>query len=82
MVPAMSNRSDIFVKSWVSANVHNVPGVKYAAPRVAELTAKLVGDASMAGITHDELMDTVGNLSDFLTNEFEQVQYRELGSKD
>jgi hypothetical protein len=82
MVSPMSHRSDIFIKSWVSANVRSLPGVKDAATHVTELTAKLVGDASIAGISQDELIDTVGDLSDFLTDVLEQGQSSEWGFKD
>ena len=82
MFKGMSKRSDAFVEEWVRANVHNVPGVEDARPHVTALTAQLVADALAAGISEDELLDTVGDFDDFLTNEFEQVQDPELGFKD
>ena len=68
----MSVRSDAFVKRWVSENVHN-SGLADPTSEVARLTGKLFVDAAMLGIDVNELYETVGNVSHFLQDEYEQV---------
>jgi hypothetical protein len=72
---AMSVRSDAFVKRWVSENVHNVPGLTDLTSEVARLTGKLFVDAAMLGIDVNELDETVGNVSRFLQDAYEQVHH-------
>lgn len=65
-------RIDDFVKDWVGDNVHNVKGLDDLPGHVAQLTAKLIADASVKDITPARLLEAIGDLDDFLTNEYEQ----------
>lgn len=75
----MTSRSDEFVKAWVSRNVHPVPGLEDYGSHVADLAAQLSDDANAAGIGEDELTQTVGDIDNFMTNEYEQIQDTTLG---
>ncbi|MDR6659726.1 hypothetical protein J2W51_002296 [Tardiphaga robiniae] len=75
----MSKSSDIFVERWVSANVHNIPGLEDYSRHVAQLAEQLVADAEDRGIPEDELNETVGDAEDYLTRAYETVQDGDLG---
>jgi hypothetical protein len=76
----MSESSDLFVAKWVSANVHNIPGLEDYSDHVAELAEQLIADAEAKGIDEDELNQTVGgDAEDYLKNQYEKVQDSALG---
>jgi hypothetical protein len=78
----MSERSDVFVKSWVGRNVHNVPGAEDYRGEVERLCVASVAEAQEAGIDADELDETVGDVEDYMTDAYEGVIDYELGFKD
>ena len=78
----MSKNSDVFVSNWVSANVHNIPGLEDYSDHVAQLAEQLIADAEARGIAEDELNETIGDATDFLTDAYERVQDGTLGFRD
>lgn len=75
----MSRRSDDFVKTWVSENVHNVPGLEDQRPEVARLSKLLVADAAVTGIGLSELLETVGDPEDYMENAYLNVHDPDAG---
>lgn len=78
----MSQRSDRFVREWVSDNVHTIPGLEDHRRHVEELSERLKDDAQAVGIGPLELAESVGDSYDYLLNEYEQIYDPELGFKD
>jgi len=78
----MTQRSDRFVDSWVSENVHNIPGLDDYRLHCEELAEKLKDAAHAKGIMPDELAESVGDSYDFMLNEYEKIRDPELGFKD
>jgi len=69
----MQTRIDIesFVSDWVAQNVR---GVKTNLPHeVDRLAASLTGDARKQGISGGELNRAVGDIDDYLTEQYHQV---------
>jgi len=71
-----------FAKSWVSQNVHNVPGLEDMDRHVAGLRPEFIAAAKAQGITESQLDAAVGDIDDFLTHEYENVHDPELGFRD
>ncbi|WP_186456869.1 DUF768 domain-containing protein [Sphingomonas suaedae] len=78
----MSERSDRFVRAWVSDNVHNIPGLDDYQLHCEELAEKLKDAAQARGIMPDELAESIGDSYDFMINEYEQIRDPDLGFKD
>jgi hypothetical protein len=75
----MSDRSDAFVKAWVSDNVHSIPRLEDYSGEISALVRQLISEAEAAGIGGDELVEAVGDADDYMTSAFQQVQDGELG---
>jgi aminoglycoside phosphotransferase len=75
----MSKSSDVFVAKWISANVHNIPGLEDYSGHVKELAQQMTADAADKDIDEDELNETVGDAEDYLTNAYEKVQDSTVG---
>ena len=71
----MKPKSDIetFVKSWVAQNVHTVKGLSNLPSEVDRLAASLTGDARLQGISGGDLHSAVGDIDDYLTEQYEQA---------
>ena len=78
----MTQRSDRFVREWVSDNVYNVPGLQDHKQYVEQLSERLKDDAQAAGISPLELAESVGDSYDYMLNEYEHIYDSELGFKD
>ena len=78
----MTQRSDRFVREWVSDNAHNVPGLQDHKQYVEQLSERLKDDAQAAGISPLELAESVGDSYDYMVNEYEHIYDSELGFKD
>jgi hypothetical protein len=78
----MSKRATDFMKDWISANVHNVPGLTDPGPEVDRLAGELWADAASAGIPRSEIEAVVGDTTEALTEAYETVHDPELGFKD
>ena len=62
---------ETFVKSWVGQNVRSVKG---SVPNeVDRLAASLTGAARAEGISGGELNRAVGDIDDYLTEQYQQV---------
>jgi hypothetical protein len=60
-----------FVKNWVARNVH---GVKGPVPtEVDRLAAALTGAARAEGISGGELNQALGDIDDYLTEQYRQI---------
>lgn len=70
----MSERSDEFVRYWVSENLENGADLETSSDHVGELVEQLLADAEAEGIDDDELSETVGDPADYLQNLIEQSQ--------
>lgn len=70
----MSERSDEFVRYWVSENIENGADLENHSDRVGELVEQLLADAEAEGVDDDELSETVGDPADYLQNLIEQAQ--------
>lgn len=78
----MSKHADRFVRSWVSKHIHNIPGLDDCRQHVEALAERLKDDARAEGIDPLDLEEGVGDLCDYLLNEYEQILNPELGFKD
>jgi len=68
-----------FVRSWVSENVHNVPGLENPKDEISRLSAKLIADARLHRISEQELAERVGDIEDLLAAAYENVHDPEAG---
>ena len=71
----MKPKSEIqnFVKDWVAQNVREVKGVSNVPSEVNRLAANMTGDAREQGISGGELHKVVGDIDDYLTEQYEQA---------
>jgi hypothetical protein len=71
----MQPKTDIekFVASWVAQNVRTVKGLSSLPQEVDRLAARLTGDARLEGISGGDLNRTVGDIDDYLTEQYNQV---------
>jgi hypothetical protein len=67
---------EIFVSSWVTQNIRFVSAVANLPEEVDRLAACLTGDARARGISGSDLNRTVGDIDDYLTEQY----YRAFGS--
>jgi hypothetical protein len=61
---------ETFVTSWVAQNVWNVSGVADLLYEVDRLAARLTGDARAQGISGSDINRTVGDIDDYLTEQY------------
>ena len=71
-----------FVKCWVLANVHYVPGLAKLECEIDRLSAELTGDARENGISGRDVHKTLGDIDDYLTREYEKMRDPEAGFCD
>ncbi|HJS45046.1 MAG TPA: hypothetical protein VJ753_01475 [Rhizomicrobium sp.] len=71
----MKPKTDVqdFVKDWVALNVHSVKGLSNVAGEVNRLAASMTGDARERGISGGDLHRAVGDIDDYLTEQYEQA---------
>ena len=71
----MKPKNDVrnFVNSWVAQNVRAVKAVSNVPSEVDRLAASLTGDARMLGISGGDLHGAVGDIDDYLTEQYEQA---------
>ena len=69
----MLPKADIqdFVNDWVALNVRSVKGLSSVAGEVNRLAASMTGDARLLGISGGELHQVVGDIDDYLTEQYE-----------
>lgn len=71
-----------FLDSWISRNVHNVPGLSNTADldqEIARLKAMLIADGAANGFSLDALEQAVGDFEDYLTPAYENVHDPDAG---
>ena len=71
----MKPKNDVqnFVTSWVAENVRAVKGVSSIPQEVNRLAANMTVDAREHGISGGDLHGIVGDIDDYLTEQYEQV---------
>jgi len=62
-----------FVQGWVAQNVRSVTGLASVPLEMDRLAADLTGAARARGISGRELHRTVGDLDDYLTEQYQRV---------
>jgi hypothetical protein len=69
------SKTDIetFVTGWVAANVRNIPGLSNVTPEVDRLAASLTGDARAEGISGGDIHKALGDIDDYLTEQYQQA---------
>jgi len=70
----MPSKTEIetFVSNWVAQNVRNVQTPANPAYEVDRLAARLTGDARAQGISGRDLNRAVGDIDDYLTEQFQR----------
>ena len=61
---------EAFVSNWVTQNVCNVSGIADLLYEVDQLAARLTGDARAQGISGSDLNRAVGDIDDYLTEQY------------
>ena len=71
----MKPKKDVqnFVISWVAQNVRAVKGTSNVPYEVNRLAASMTGDAREHGISGGDLHGVVGDIDDYLTEQYEQA---------
>ncbi|HKU63980.1 MAG TPA: hypothetical protein VJQ06_02905 [Rhizomicrobium sp.] len=71
----MKPKTDVqnFVTDWVAQNVHSVKGLSNVAGEVNRLAASMTGDAREHGISGGDLHGIMGDIDDYLTEQYEQA---------
>ena len=71
----MQAKSDIenFVADWVERNVHSVRNLPNLPSEVDRLAAALTGAARAKGISGSDLHRTLGDIDDYLTEQYLKV---------
>jgi len=64
---------ETFVNSWVAQNVRTIKGLSNLPQEVDRLAASLTGDARKQGISGGDLNRAVGDIDDYLTEQYQQV---------
>lgn len=62
-----------FVKDWVAQNVRGVKGASNVPSEVDRLAASLTGAARAHGISGGDLNRAMGDIDDYLTEQYEQA---------
>ncbi len=60
-----------FVDDWVAQNVREVKGLSNISGEVNRLAAGMTGDARVLGISGGDLHRTVGDIDEYLTEQYE-----------
>lgn len=68
----MRSKAEIeqFVRDWVASNVHLVPELADVMAEIDRLASNLTGDARALGITGRDLNTTVGDIDDYLAQQY------------
>jgi hypothetical protein len=76
---AMTPRTDIasFAQAWVASNVRGIPGLNVVL-EVDRLAARLTSDARAEGISGRDLDGALGNIDDYLTEQYHQACLRQM----
>ena len=71
----MKPKNDVkgFVTDWVAQNVRRVKDLPSVPTEVNRLAASMTGDAREHGISGSDLNRAVGDIDDYLTEQYEQV---------
>ena len=71
----MKPKNDVrnFVNDWVAQNVRSVKGLSNVPSEVNRLAASMTGDAREHGISGGDLHGAVGDIDDYLTEQYEQA---------
>ena len=71
----MKPKNDVqnFVTGWVAQNVRAVKGASNVPSEVNRLAASMTGDARIEGISGGEIHGAVGDIDDYLTEQYEQA---------
>lgn len=71
----MPPKSDVqrFVNDWVAQNVRSVKNLSNVPSEVNRLAASMTGDARVHGISGGDLHRAVGDIDDYLTEQYEQA---------
>jgi hypothetical protein len=71
----MPSKTEIetFVSNWVDQNVRTVPRPANHAYEVDRLAARITGDARAGGISGSDLNRAVGDIDDYLTEQFQRL---------
>jgi hypothetical protein len=64
---------EMFVKGWVTRNVRSVPNLANLTFEVDRLAADLTGEARANGISGGDLNRTLGDIDEYLTEQYQQV---------
>lgn len=81
----MSTRGINFANEWAQENIQLEPYLEPGSPMIGETVARLVADARAAGISAEEIEEDMGDLHDFVAEQFENRTDNEverLASKD
>ncbi|MFO1249143.1 MAG: hypothetical protein U1E93_13225 [Alphaproteobacteria bacterium] len=68
----MRSKAEIeqFVRDWVASNVHLVPELADVMAEIDRLASNLTGDARAQGISGRDLNTTVGDIDDYLAQQY------------
>ena len=71
----MRSKAEIeqFVRDWVASNVHLVPELADVMAEIDRLASNLTGDARALGISGRDLNTTVGDIDDYLAEQYQRV---------
>ena len=71
----MKPKKDVqnFVNGWVAQNVRMVKDLSNVPSEVNRLAASMTGDARIEGISGGDLHGAVGDIDDYLTEQYEQA---------
>ena len=71
----MKPKTDVrnFVNDWVAQNVRRVKDLSNVPGEVNRLAASMTGDARVHGISGGDLHGIVGDIDDYLTEQYEQA---------
>lgn len=69
----MISNADVqdFVSDWVALNVRKIKGLSSISGEVNRLAAGMTGDARVLGISGGDLHRTVGDIDEYLTEQYE-----------
>ena len=72
----MRSKTDVetFVAGWVAQNVRNIPGLASVPLEVDRLAANLTGDARAQGISGSQLNRVLGDIDDYLNEQYNRTQ--------
>ena len=77
--PDTIENARVFAERWVSANVHNIPGLEDSSRHVAQLAEEMIFAAGDKEIGEEELEAAIGDPIDYITKIYGQVEDSTLG---